>query len=323
VDSTGSSFCENNPSKWPVGIDTSKSDGRLFNLIAYDGTGTATTGPIQFAIPGTSVQVPMMGMFARLHMTLPLWDHGASATPPTLPGGQAQGPCQATDMTDQIACLTQADPCSVGYAGDGGKTWNVHQGRTLAVAGTDAMEIAAVYPTTAGVQNGSYDFWRKLYYNSSNGFDRINGTTTTFTDGAGASDNGLAELALGQYESNTTSIDSLLSTFSFFGLGHSPNGGGDAPFCEDFNENTICSATTFPTNKNACAFNTASALSVAANSAVVTPGASSNIPGDTSSDPTMSVTSTVCGNGKVEAFEDCDFGLTPSTCTKTCRLNLP
>jgi hypothetical protein len=329
VDSTGSSFCENNPSKWPVGVDTTKSDGRLFNLIAYDGTGTATTGPIQFAIPGTAtaalpagISVPMMGMFARLHMTLPIWDHGASTTPPTLPGGQAQGPCLATDMTDQIACLTQADPCSVGYAGDGGKSWNVHQGRTLAVAGSDAMEVSQVYPTTAGVQDGKYPFWRKLYYNTSNGFDRINGTTTTYTDGAGATDTGLAELALGQYESNTTSIDSLLSTFSFFGLGHSPNGGGDAPYCEDFNENMLCSATTFPSNLNACNFN-ATALSVAANSAVVNAGGSSAIPSDVSSDPTMATTSTVCGNGKVEAFEDCDFALTPTTCSKTCRVALP
>ena len=38
---------------------------------------------------------------------------------------------------------------------------------------------------------------------------------------------------------------------------------------------------------------------------------------------TMATISTVCGNGKVEAFEDCDFTLNPTTCSKTCRTVLP
>ena len=217
--------------------------------------------------------------------------------------------------------MTQADPCSVGYAGDGGKGWNTHQGRALAVAGTDAMEVSQVYPTTAGVQDGNYQFWRKLYYNSSNGFDAINGTLT-YTDSKGVSDNGEAELALGQFESNASSITALLSTFEFFSLSGSPNGGGAQPYCEDFNENTLCSSTTFPTNVNACA-NNVNALSVAANPAVVNAAGSSPIPSDPSSVAASSTTSTVCGNGKVEAFEDCDFALTPSTCSKTCRTVLP
>jgi hypothetical protein len=318
---SNSSFCENNagPANWPSGTDTVVNDSRIFNLIAYDGTSAG--GPIAFPIPGTAASVAFMGAFARLHMTLPIWDHGASATPPTLPGGQAQGPCQATDMTDQIACLTQADPCSVGYAGDGGKSWNVHQGRTLAVPGTDAMEISQVYPTTSGVQTGTYPFWRKLYYNSSNGFDAINGTLT-YTDSQGTSDTGLAELALGQFESNTTSITGLLSTFNFFSLSGSPNGGGAAPYCEDFNENMLCSATTFPTNLNACNFNT-SALSVAANSAVVNAGGSSAIPSDPSSVAASATKSTVCGNGVKEAFEDCDWVSGSTTCSKTCRTVFP
>jgi hypothetical protein len=319
----GTSFCENYGGFWPSGTDLTPNDGRIFNLYAYDGTSAG--GPINFPIPGTSVTVPFTGAFTRVHMTEPVWDTSASATPPTLPGGQAQGPCQATDMDDQMGCLTQADACSIGFTGDGAKGWNVHQGRSLAVAGTDALEISQVYASATTVQNSTYPFWRKIYFNSSNGFDAINGTTT-FTDKVGATDNGEAELALGQFESNTTSITALLSTFQFFSLAHSPNGGGAQPFCEDFNENTTCSSTTFPTNLNACANNSTSgtfASNPSLNPAVVNAAGSSPIPGDPSSVAANSSTSTVCGNGKVEAYEDCDFSAGSTTCTKTCRTVLP
>jgi hypothetical protein len=330
LNAAGSSFCENNPVKWP-GIDPIQNDGRIYNLYVNDGT--ATGGPVSYNVPGTTETLSFSGAFARLHMTLPLWDHGASSSPPIIPGGQAQGPCQAISTEDQIGCLTQADPCSIGYTGNGAKAWNVHEGRTLAQPGTDALEIAQVYPTVTGVQSGSYQFWRKIYYNSSNGFDAINGNTT-YTDSQGVTDYGLAELALGQYESNTASITGLLSTFDFFSLDNSPNGGGAAPFCEDFNENTLCSTTTYPTNVNAC-FNNKSALTVAQNTAGVAVGSnsqtgaiqnvagSSNIPADPSSVAASSTTSTVCGNGRVEPFEDCDYALTPTTCSKTCRTILP
>jgi hypothetical protein len=321
--------CENNPSKWPTGTDTTQNDGRIFNLVAYDGT--TGGGPQPFPIPGTATLVPFTGAFARLHQTYPIWDTTVTAAPPQLPvqppgstvTPQNQGPCTLTDMTDQIACLTQADPCSVGYAGDGGKGWNTHEGLALAVAGTDAMEVSQVYPTTAGVQNGSYYLWRKLYFNSSVGFDAINGTAT-LTDTKGVADNGLSELGLGQFESNPTNINALLSTYEFFSLSLSPNatagGGANAPFCEDFNENLLCSATTYPNNLNACNFNK-NAVQPGANSALS--GLTANfspIPSDPSSNPVDATTSTVCGNGIVERFEDCDYALTPATCSKTCRL---
>jgi hypothetical protein len=317
----GTSFCENYGGTWPSGTDTTVNDGRIFNLVAYDGT--STSAPLVYPISGTSLSINYMGAFTRLHMTEPVWDTSASSTPPALPGGQAQGPCQATDVTDQLACLTQADPCSIAFAAGGGKGWNVHQGRSLAVPGTDTLEVAQVYPTTAGVQTGQYLLWRKVYYNSSNGFDAIDGSRT-YTATKSGSDNGEAELALGQFESNTSSITALLSTFDYFSLSASPNGGGAQPFCEDFNENTLCSATTFPTNVNACA-NNASGLAgnPAANPAVVNLAGSAPIPSDPSSVAANSTTSTVCGNGKVEPFEDCDFALTPSTCSKTCRLVFP
>ena len=291
----GSSVCENNPSLWPVAKDTIKGDGRIFNLFLYNGSIGSTAAPVAYAIPGTSSTVPMLGMFARVHQTLPIWDESASTTPPNLPGTtQAQSGCQLLDMTDQIACLTQADPCSVGYAGDGGKTWFQRVTPTaLAAAGTDAMEVSQIYPTQTDVQSIVYPFWRKLYYNSNNGFDKINGTVT-YTDSKGVSDNGEAELALGQYESNETNALSLLVGNAFFGLGPSSPavGGADTPFCEDFNENMICSATTFPTNADACANNGTAGTSPSdptLNPAVTSSGvAASNfaaIPSDTELEP--------------------------------------
>ena len=100
---SGSSFCENFGGFWPSGTDTTVNDGRVFNLTAYDGTSTG--GPIPYTVPASTSVLNFTGAFTRLHMTEPVWDTSASATPPTLPGGQAQGPCQATDMTDQNRLL--------------------------------------------------------------------------------------------------------------------------------------------------------------------------------------------------------------------------
>jgi hypothetical protein len=306
----GTSFCENYGGLWPSGTDLTVNDGRIFNLVGYDGTSTG--GPLSFPVPGTSLIVPFTGAFARLHTTEPVWDTSVSLTPPPLPGagGPLQGPCKLTDMTDQIACLTQADPCSIGFAADYGKS----------VVGADALEISQIYPTAATIEQPFYPAWGKLYFNSSNGFDAIDGTRT-FTDKAGVTDNGEAELALGQFESNTNSITALLTTFNFFTLANSPNGGGATPYCEDYNENMLCNSVTFPTNVNACNNNLIGLMSSnpASNPAVVNAAGSSPIPGDPSSVAANSSTSTVCGNGKLERYEDCDWSLGSTTCSKTCR----
>jgi cysteine-rich repeat protein len=323
--------CENNPSKWPTGTDTTQNDGRIFNLVAYDGT--TGGGPEPYAIPGTTNTIPFTGAFSRIHQTVPIWDTTKSTTPPVLPGtnpsGQTQGGCQSAPASDQMGCLAQADPCSIAYEADDGKTWNERSVPPLSVSGIDALQVSQVYPTTATVQNQTYPGWRKLYFNSSNGFDGIDGGVLFGTD------NAVAELALGQYESNTASVTALLSTYSYFSLGHSPNGtGGNTPYCEDFNEQMLCDGGIV--NQNACNFNL-NALSPANNSAIPsgTTASFAAIPADPSpfaipdagagiSGPT---TSTVCGNGVTELFEDCDDGLLNGTtgdpCNTICRLVEP
>jgi hypothetical protein len=137
----GTSFCENYGGFWPAGTDLAPNDGRIFNLVAYDGTSTG--GPILYPIPGSTTQISFTGAFGRIHMTEPVWDTSVSTTPPNLPDapGTPQGPCRLTNADNQIACLTQADPCSVGFAADSARG---------ALPGTDAMEINQFYPTAAG-----------------------------------------------------------------------------------------------------------------------------------------------------------------------------
>jgi hypothetical protein len=310
-------LCENNPSHWPSLGTNPAADGRIYNLFVTDGAGGYTTT----TVPSVPVTFAFSGAFARLHSQLVMFD-------PANPGVNQGVTCQQGDATDQIGCLTQADPCSVGFAGDGAKTWG-NRASPVVASGNDAIRVNQVYPTAATVQSGSYDLWRKVYFNSSAGFDQ-----------AVLANN--AELALGQYESNTATMTSLLGTYGFFGFGASPNGGGNAPFCEDFNEQLIGTSGTnscngVASNANACNLN-ASIQQPSANTAIpgATLGATSPIPSDPSAVATASTTSTVCGNGKVEAFEDCDNGTpgvagainggngsTGNNCSITCRTVFP
>ncbi len=88
------------------------------------------------------------------------------------------------------------------------------------------------------------------------------------------------------------------------------------PFCEDFNEVTLCGSGT--SNVNACAnyFNSGTSTPTLTNASYGT------IPYENGTG-----TSTTCGDGVVGPFEDCD-GTSASnppgcgTCTKTCRCPL-
>jgi hypothetical protein len=102
-------------------------------------------------------------------------------------------------------------------------------------------------------------------------------------------------------------MNTVVTNNGFFLIGsRGPNGTG-SQFCEDFNENLLCSN---GANNNGCNNN----LSTPAGKTVVS---------DPSANPTANTTSTVCGNGKVDAFEECDPGTaaqgTVSNCTTACR----
>ena len=275
-------------------------DGRIYNITMRDGTisNNGTLPFVQYKIaalttPSNPVTVDFWGGFSRIHSTQTI-----------IPGTGVA--CQLEDMTDNIGCLTQADPCSIGYAGDSSKTWYERSPITATAANTDATRLAQIYPVPATVQllgrTGEYQLSRKLYFSSFVGFQNIPNNATT---GIGT---GSSELYLANYEATDAKMDALLGPNGFFtfdtagGTQYSPNGAGTsglgAQFCEDFNEINICAAGV-GTNVNACA---------GINSAI------SSIP---------NTANTVCGNGIVEAYEECDDGANQASgnkhCSSTCR----
>ncbi len=256
-------------------------DGRIYNVQMHDGTVTEPTiGYAQYNIPALGTTVDFAGGYNRIHQV-------ETAI------GSAPVACQLVDMTDQIGCLAQADPCSIGYAGDGSKTWasrtNGASGGGGAAGGVDAMRVAQVYPQTSTVQllgqAGEYQVSRKLYFNTLVGFANLNPTTSD-TDTSG-------EVTLAKDEATPSFMNTIMTSNGFFTLGAQSPAGTDSQFCEDFNEQTVCSGTN--ANVNGCSSNP------------------SGIP----------TASTVCGNGTREAYEECDNGTANGTsgngCSVTCR----
>ncbi len=168
--------------------------------------------------------------------------------------------CQLLDATQEIGCIIgKSQTCAIGFAGLG----------AVQQANADAMRLDGILPVTGNVQAFSYPMSRKLYLSTLKGFANV------------ADTNG--ELTFAKDEANTTEIDYYVNNDGFVVLPTSVTLGGSAgaPYCEDFNETMICSATTYPTNSNACAANTSVGL------------------------PTGGTT---CGNATLETYERCDSG---------------
>jgi hypothetical protein len=252
-------------------------DGRHYNVQMRDGTvSEPTIGFAQYAIPSLGTTVDFAAGYNRIHQV------------ETTVGSSAVA-CQMVDMTDQIGCLAQADPCSIGYAGDGAKLFANRTNGASAGGGTagaiDAIRVAQTYANAASVQKlgtaGEYQLSRKLYFNSVVGFANVTGAPD--------------ELTLAQDEATATFINPILTSNGFFTLGAQSPATTDTPFCEDFNEQTICGATA---NVNGCA-------------------------GNPTGIPTAS---TICGDGVLQAYEECDNGAANGTsgnhCSVTCRCTL-
>jgi hypothetical protein len=305
------------------------AEGRIYNEQIYDGTAAGAVAYLNLSTPEPTFTqiISHTGGYARIHMR----EVSTAGTKN----------CQLEDATDQIGCLCQADNHSVGFAGKTAGTWEARDpvpghtgtGETVAVRVNQLEPGVACTPTAPGA-GASYVLWRKLYFNSILGFGRV----TT------AAEQQLAEFV--SFDQNETPI---VLNYGFFELPFSPAGndttagGGPNQFCEDFNEQSICAKTS---NSNGCAFNTATdavgggplqnttipAFTSLAPAPVATPGCAGlpagspgcTVPSDPSSDPTLSTVSTVCGNGKIELFEDCDPAPPSSSpnCSATCRSTL-
>jgi hypothetical protein len=331
-------------------VATAINPGLVYNLGLRSG-GVVDNGKVsflQYPVPAISATAGLdfLGAFNRIHQTETVLG-GAGGSP--LAAG-----CQLLDMTDQIACLAQADPCSVGYAGDSGKLFannpadpNNGPGPAGAV---DSMRIAQVYPQASTVQLlgkvGEYQVARKLYFNTLFGWNAVSaggvcsdgsaagavtcgtsGSTTGTPCGSGtclsaspvpaAGDHD--EFTLAKFESGDpgSTINTVLTSNGEFTLGTQFGGAPDPQFCEDFNEVAVCAAV--GPNNNGCVANPAGvpgglAGVVGSNTGVVSG------PGSTQA----ASTSTICGDGVRQAYEECDLGAAngtpgPGGCSTTCR----
>jgi cysteine-rich repeat protein len=261
------------------------ADGRVFNLFMTDGNmvngGVGLAQRIvQEPVPASPLEntVDMAGAFNRIHQT-DIAVVGAT-------------PCQMISMTDQIGCLAQADPCSLGFAGNGGASWNQAPREAPGAPpppptpGNGGIPVFNVSPQLNFVQKlglaGEYPLARKLYLNSLVGFSALPTPDST----------------LAHFEASPSSgFDSILTNDGYFELGPQAGsvttGTANAQFCEDFNEALVCGAST---NVNACPNNPTGLI----------PNAN-----------------TVCGNAVREPFEECDDGLhngaSGDPCSAICR----
>jgi hypothetical protein len=170
---------------------TGRPDGRQYNLatvVAASQIPTAQRGTTPFQYAFDANKRIMTGSFYRIHSTTA----GAGNVPdPTV--GQT-GLCQENDDTSQIGCLTDSDPCSIGYAGresaksyPGTGTPPVPQTaplKALAVNGTPPFTPASVNadPDTAlknllqpAGTTPLYGLSRRLYFNTIFGFSNLKG----------------------------------------------------------------------------------------------------------------------------------------------------
>jgi hypothetical protein len=136
----------------------------------------------------------VVGAYSKLHVSRTM------NLPDTSVGG-----CQNLDASGQIACLVQADRCSIGFAGRGAEVgYNV-----------DALKLKNVAPTDANLLSFAYPMTRKLYLNQVIPASVVWGTERA-------------------YEAcYVNSCKTVMSARGFLGVD---------PYCEDFNEQVLCGA---------------------------------------------------------------------------------
>lgn len=231
----------------PLTDAAQNADGRAYNQIlrAVDGTIRLVKRPNPMAI-GT-MDVPVTGAYYRIH----------SSRSGLVSPAHTRTCSTQDDATDQIGCLVQLNPCSLGYAGGGAVSNN--QGPTDAEK-TIAAPVNGVAVSNTSVQalivgGTQYPIARKLYVNSLRGFDVLAGSDNT----AAGKD---AEFDLAACFSNLpfstaaafgTAVN-VASPFGFVPMPAPTVGGNPKALCEDANLTTLCAAAT---NADACVGNPA------------------------------------------------------------------
>jgi hypothetical protein len=211
------------------------ADGRAYNLIVRNPDGSIITHTRPNPVALGEMTVPTINAYYRIH---------------TSRGGTSAAKVCNTqnDATDQIGCLVQASPCSMGYAGGGAVSNN---------PGTVAANVNGVPPTTANVQalvlgGTTYPISRKLFINSIRGFQAL--AASDPNDPSSTRDTGKdAELDLVKCFASLP-FNGTINVASPFGFVSLPKGNNATvqPLCADFIDSS-CSGTTG--NADACVGN--------------------------------------------------------------------
>jgi hypothetical protein len=182
----------------------------------------------------------MLMAYYRLHQSHTL----------NLPATSPISTCRQDSASDSIGCLVQSSPCSIGFAGKGasgavapGSTGNV----AFKLNGVDAQPQCIQNFVSDAPVGGTYPFSRKLYINSTKGFENVLGF-----GGGGANqtdENKLAKCYANASPGHPLIFPTAIVGADFVSL-------GENPFCEDFVEETTCAGIA-TTSNNACANNVA------------------------------------------------------------------
>ncbi|HYQ03169.1 MAG TPA: hypothetical protein VER96_31060 [Polyangiaceae bacterium] len=198
-------------------------DGRVYNLILRAPNGDIRTAkrpdPSRLGV----IDTPVAGAFYRIHTTRSL----------LLPPNQATQTCATqNDSTDQIGCLTLASPCSIGYAGRGAVSNN--PGAAAALVNGIENSVPNIKALVLG--GTTYPLARKLYLNTLQGFDILNGSDATVA-GSDAEEE-MAKCYATLPFNGTINVES--SSLGFVKLPPATGASAEKPLCEDFDGKTLC-----------------------------------------------------------------------------------
>ncbi|HVW26067.1 MAG TPA: hypothetical protein VHC69_11910 [Polyangiaceae bacterium] len=197
--------------------------GKVYNLTSWKANGSSfakisfnrATG---FGNPphvlASDSPVNMVGAFFKIHNVHVMANANGAPT------------CHTNSATEQIGCLVQASPCSIGYAGN-----------SAASVGSDplALKVNQIDPNNLCVQNfltlgpnntATYRLSRRLYLNTLTGFENL---------GAESSD----QLTMANCFANGNAA-AKATGLGFIQLPAQIGGVNIGAYCEDFNEQSVC-----------------------------------------------------------------------------------
>jgi ABC-type phosphate transport system substrate-binding protein len=216
----------------PVDTGNVTVDGRVYNLHVRTETSPGSgvfayaQAPRASGLPSpikATISVNMVGAYYRIHQANSFASQGGSAVT-----------CQQPSATQQIGCLVQGSPCSIGYAG--------REGKTVAVNGIQnavGIKVDGVDSEVQCIQNLiATSFWpavgalypmsRRLYLNTEKGWENVTA--------------GSDEAKMATCWSKRSTMDTFVSSRNFVQL-NTPGGGATRQtYCEDFNEGSAADA---------------------------------------------------------------------------------